>query len=156
MADNSQIKQHVSIVERTRWDKVVNDFANHLGSGGSSNHRLGNGTISGFSTNDYTNDEKSKLANLKNYEHPATHPYTMITGLKQVSWTADYNDLINKPLSFIANGGNADTVGGIRITINSTGPTNPQNDKDIWIDTTSAIIKIYNSDTWRVLHTVYA
>lgn len=160
MADNSQIKQHVSIIERTRWDKVVNDFANHLGSGGSSNHRLGDGNTCGFSTNDYTNIEKQKLAGIEegalNNPHPATHPYTMITGLKQVSWTADYNHLVNIPKTFIAGGGDSDTVGGIRITINDVAPENPQNSKEIWIDTTEMLMKIYHDDEWVPLHTVYA
>lgn len=160
MADNSQIKQHVSLIERTRWDKVVNDFANHLGSGGTSNHRLGDGKTCGFSTNDYTNKEKTKLAGIQegalNNPHPVTHPYTMITGLKQVSWTANYNHLENIPKTFIAGGGNSDTVGGIRLTINDVSPSNPQNGKELWIDTINMLINVYHNDEWVPLHTVYA
>lgn len=160
MADNSQIKQHISIEERNRWDKVVVDFANHLGSGGVSNHRLGDGSTPGFSTNDYTNAEKNKLSGIEagalNNPHPATHPYTMITGLKQVSWTADYNHLINRPTSLPANGGDSDTIGGIRITINNESPSNPNNDKEIWIDTVNMLMKIYHNNQWVPLHTVYA
>ena len=33
----------------------------------------------GLSTEDFTTEEKTKLAGLSNYEHPATHPATMIT-----------------------------------------------------------------------------
>lgn len=58
-------------------------------------------TGKGLSTNDYTTAEKNKLAGIAagatNYVHPATHPFTMITGA---------------PISYPANGGNADTVDG--------------------------------------------
>ena len=160
MADNSQIKQHISNEERNRWNKVVSDFANHLGAGGVSNHRLGDGTTPGFSMNDYTNDEKDKLAGIQdgalNNPHPPTHPYTMITGLKQVSWTAKYHHLEDIPATFPAGGGDSDTVGGIRITINANSPSNPLNDKEIWIDTNEMVTKIYHNDEWVSLHTVYA
>ena len=58
-------------------------------------------TGKGLSTEDYTTEEKTKLAGIEagatNYVHPATHPFTMITGA---------------PTSYPANGGNADTVDG--------------------------------------------
>lgn len=159
MADNSGIKQHISIEERTRWDKVVTDFANHLGSGGVTNHRLGNGSVPGFSMNDYTGTEKTKLAGIQdgalNNPHPATHPYTMITGLHQVSWTGNYNHLNNIPATFIAGGGDSDTVGGIRITINASAPGSPQNDKEIWINTSTLLVYIYRSNAWTPLRAVY-
>ncbi len=57
----------------------------------------------GLSANNYTTDEKNKLAgianNANNYAHPSTHPASMITGL---------------PTSLPANGGNAATVGGLQ------------------------------------------
>ena len=53
----------------------------------------------GLSTNDYTDEEKEKLAGVEaganKYTHPATHSADMITGL---------------PTTLPANGGNADTV----------------------------------------------
>ena len=53
----------------------------------------------GLSTNDYTTSEKSKLAGISaganNYVHPATHPYSMITGT---------------PTSLPASGGNSTTA----------------------------------------------
>lgn len=160
MADNSQIKQHISIEERTKWDKVVNDFSNHLGSGGSSNHRIADGSTPGFSTNDYSTAEKTKLANIEpgalNNPHPATHPYTMITGLSTVAHTGSYQDLTNIPLTFIAGGGNSDTTGGIRFTISSTAPSSPTNNKDVWFDTTNKLIKVYTNDTWVPFNAVWA
>jgi len=160
MADNSQIKQHVSIEERNRWDKVVVDFANHLGAGGVSNHRLGDGSTPGFSTNDYTNTEKEKLAGIQdgalNNPHPATHPHTMITGLHQVSWTGNYHHLENIPETFIAGGGNSDTVGGIRFTVGLNSPSNPQNEKDVWFDLNTFIVKVYYNDEWKSMNAVYA
>ena len=160
MSDNSQIKQHISIDERMRWDKVVDDFTNHLGAGGVYNHPLGNGATAGFSTNDYSNAEKTKLSGVavgaNNYTHPTTHPYTMITGLHNVAHTGNYSDLINIPTTFIAGGGNADTVGGIRITIGATSPASPTNNKDIWFDTTNKLVKVYTGGSWQAFNAVYA
>ena len=60
------------------------------------------------------NDVASNLATtgVNNYTHPDTHPASMITGLHSVAISGNYNDLINKPSSIPANGGNADTLGG--------------------------------------------
>lgn len=160
MADNKDIKQHVSLVERTRWDKVVVDFGNHLGSGGIANHRLADGTIQGFSTNDYSTAEKKKLAGIEegalNNPHPKTHPYTMIDGLSQVGHTGEYSDLLNIPETFIAGGGDADTVGGIRITIGAKAPSGPTSMKDIWFDTTNKLVKVYVGTAWVSFNAVYA
>lgn len=56
--------------------------------------------------------DKIKLNNLTNYIHPETHPASMITGLSAVATSGNYYDLVNKPNSLPADGGNADTVGG--------------------------------------------
>lgn len=151
----SDIKEHISAMERAAWNKVISDFAKHLGQGGTSNHRLGNGTIPGFSTNDYTTAEKQKLAGIQagalNNPHPATHPYTMITGLHTVASTGDYNSLINRP-SFpsVANGCDAATVNGVRITIGVNPPSNPRNYKELFISTVSSppIAYVCYSNQW--------
>lgn len=61
----------------------------------------------GLSTEDYTSEEKSKLAGIEaganNYKLPTTLPASMISGL---------------PTSLPANGGNADTVGGKTVAEN--------------------------------------
>lgn len=159
MSATSGIKQHVSIDERNKWDKVVADFSAHLGSGGVANHKLGDGSVPGFSTNDFTNVQKTKLAGIQdgalNNPHPATHPYTMIDGLKQISWTASYNHLVDVPLTFIAGGGNSDTVGGIRITIAASSPASPVINKEIWINTTNRTINIYDG-AWRACRAWFA
>lgn len=58
-------------------------------------------TGKGLSTNDYTTDEKTKLAGIaagaNKYTHPTSHPVSMITGLADVATTGSYNDLSNKP-----------------------------------------------------------
>lgn len=158
--NNNEFKQHISIAERNKWDKVVLDFASHLGSGGVDNHRLGNGTVPGFSTNDYTNEEKSKLAGIQpgalNNPHPATHPYTMITGLSTVGHTGSYTDLLNIPTAFNADRGNCDTVGGIRFTVGTVSPSNPVNDKDVWFDTSNKLVKVYTGNAWVPFRAVYA
>lgn len=55
----------------------------------------------GLSTNDFTTEEKNKLAgiaaNANNYIHPSTHAVSMITGLATVATSGSYNDLSNKP-----------------------------------------------------------
>lgn len=157
---NSDIKQHISIEERTKWDKVVVDFANHLGAGGEANHRLGNGTVSGFSTNDFTNEQKTKLAGIEegalNNPHPATHPYTMITGLSVVAHSGRYPDLLEIPSTFIAGGGNSDTVGGIRFTVGPGAPAGPKNFQDVWFDTTNKLVRVYFNNTWVSFEAVYA
>lgn len=153
MANNNEIKQHISIAERQKWNKCCTDLASHIGSSGLANHAMGNGTVPGFSTNDYTNAEKQKLAAIDpgalNNPHPATHPYTMITGLSTVAHTGNYNDLTNIPTTFIAKGGDSATVsGGIRITIGNTAPLNPNNDKELWVDTNIYIIKVFHGNAW--------
>lgn len=160
MADNSQIKQHISIEERNRWDKGVIDFANHLGSGGTNNHAVANGTVHGFSQNNYTTAEKNKLANIQegalNNPHPSTHPYTMITGLSTVAHTGKYSDLLEIPESFKANGGNSDTVGGIRFTVGPNAPSSPINMRDVWFDTANKLVKVYFGNAWVPFNAVYA
>ena len=159
MADNKDIKYHISIAERNKWDKVVVDFAAHLGAGGVANHALGNGTIAGFSTNDYTNQEKTKLAGIQegalNNPHPPTHPYTMIEGLSQVGHTKNYSDLLNIPETFKAGGGNSDTVNGIRVSIQDSAPSNPQNMKELWINSATRVSYIFKDNYWQALGAVY-
>ena len=160
MSNNSEFKQHISIEERNKWDKVVVDFAAHLGAGGVENHRLGNGTIPGFSTNDYTNAEKSKLSGIEdgalNNPHPETHPYTMITGLSVVAHTGSFTDLLNIPSTcYIAERGNCDTVGGIRITIGNSAPSNPQNYKDLWFDTANKYVQVYYGGKWQPFSAIW-
>ena len=66
--------------------------------------------------------DKTKLdgieTNANNYIHPAKHPASMIEGLATVATSGDYNNLINRPGSLPANGGNADTVGGFTVGTN--------------------------------------
>jgi hypothetical protein len=148
---NSDIREHISAAERAKWNKNIVDLTNHIGAGGTNNHKLGNGTEAGFSINDYTNAEKTKLAGIEtgalNNPHPATHPYTMITGLHKVANTGSFYDLNDYPTSMTANGGNSARVNGVRVTIASSAPSAPLVDKgEIWIDTSSSeecCIKVY-------------
>ncbi len=161
MASNGEYKQHISIEDRLKWNKVIDDFSSHLGSGGVSNHRLGNGTVCGFSTNDYTNAEKSKLSGIQegalNNPHPETHPYTMITGLSSVGHTGEFSDLFNIPSTcYIAERGDVDTVTGIRFTIGGTAPTSPKNEKEVWFDTSTRLVKIYTNNSWMLFSAVWS
>jgi len=159
MAGNADIKLHISLAERLKWNKVCDDFAAHLGSGGVASHALANGSTAGFSESNFTPAEKEKLAGIQagalNNPHPATHPYTMITGLAGVAHSGAYSDLTGIPTTFIAGGGNADTVGGIRFTINSASPRNPVNLKDVWFDLSTMMIKVYADNEWKPFGAVF-
>lgn len=54
-----------------------------------------------LSTNDFTDELKSKLENIDEnateYVHPETHPADMITGLADVAQSGSYNDLTDTP-----------------------------------------------------------
>lgn len=161
MADNnSTIKQHVSIKERLAWNKLITDFTAHLGAGGVENHRLGDGDVPGFSMNDFTNALLEKLNGIQagalNNPHPPTHPRTMITGLHQISWTGEYSHLQNIPKTFTAGGGDSDTVsGGIRITIGPAAPSNPRENKELWVNTSNRVIYVYLNAKWQGAHTLW-
>lgn len=160
MASNSDIKLHISAEERLKWNKVVVDYTSHQASKGLNCHALGDGSVPGFSTNDFTNAEKQKLAGVQdgalNNPHPATHPYTMITGLASVAHTGSYTDLQNIPATFVAQGGDSDTVGGVRVTVGETAPANPVNNKDVWFDTDGMTIKVYTSGMWLSFGAVFS
>ncbi len=70
-----------------------NSFApiSHVGSRGTTQHQLGNGTSSGFSTNDYTTAEKTKLSGIatgaNNYQHPSFTNY--VQGFYKIITTAE-------------------------------------------------------------------
>ena len=160
--DFSDIKQHISTAERSIWNKVVTDFEVHLGSGGIVNHRMADGTIPGFSTNDFTNPNRIKLDGIEegalNNPHPPTHQWTMIEGLANIANTAHWNDMIGIPSpvhEVINRVYDSATVGGIRLTLGSVSPSNPQQDKEIWIDTTNLMINIFSGGAWVRLGAVY-
>lgn len=158
MASNSDIKQHISTRERAKWNKVITDYAAHLGAGGVENHRLADGTTPGFSTCDFTTELREKLVSVQtgalNNPHPDTHPYEMITGLAGIAHTGSWNDLRDIPsrVRDVVNGiADAATVGGIRITIGTSSPANPQNNKEIWIDTGALVLKVYTTGRWETI-----
>lgn len=159
MASNADIKQHISIAERAKWNKNIEDHNAHLGSVGLNNHGLGNGVQPGFSTNDFTTTLKEKLEAVEdgalNNPHPANHPYTMITGLAEIAHTGSWTDLKNIPLRVqdVVNGvADAATVGGgIRVTISGTSPQNPKANKELWIDTSAMVLKIYLNNSWQIV-----
>lgn len=55
------------------------------------------------------------------YEHPATHPASMITGLSTVATSGSYNDLTNKPIipsAYTLPNATSSTLGGVKIGSN--------------------------------------
>ena len=99
--------------------------------------------------------------------------------LARIAFTGSYNDLIDKPsgISFsdTANKAlnadratladratvadratnadlaeNAKRVGGIRVTIDGTAPANPENNKEIWFNTTNLTVYFYVNNQWRM------
>ena len=149
---------HISANERAKWNKCIVDINNIRN--GSYELPPGNGTKRGSSMNDFTNEYKRKLDGIEEgatrYIHPPTHPASMITGLAQVATTGDYNHLINRPLKMIAEGGNCDTINGIRIVIQTDAPPNPQPNREIWINPDDRLIRIFRTDGWHALHAVWA
>lgn len=45
--------------------------------------------------------------------------------------------------------------GGIRVTIGDTVPPNPNNDKELWVDTVGKLVKVYRGGAWVSLGAVY-
>ena len=159
---NADIKQHISIAERAKWNKVVADFDIHLGTGGIANHPIAEGNIPGFTTNDFTDADRVKLDGIQdgalNNPHPGTHPHTMITGLANIAKSGSWADLSNIPqfVQNVVNGThNAATVGGIRLTIANTAPSNPQNNRELWFDTNQMVINVYVNNVWAKLGAVF-
>ena len=163
MASNADIKQHISTVERAKWNKNIADLNAHVGAGGVENHRLGNRTVAGFSEANFSPTEQDKLESCEwkanYYIHPDTHPYTMITGLSTIAHTGNYIDIQNRPATIIAvENGTADAAtvsGGIRITIGPTAPSSPKNSKEVWFDTANTLVKIYQNNSWISYGAVY-
>ena len=110
--------------------------------------------------NDFTNEYRRKLDNIEEgatrYIHPPSHPASMITGLHRVATSGDYNHLVNRPASMIASGGNTNTVNGVRVLIQSSAPSNPQINKELWINQEDRLIRIFTPAGWRALHAVWA
>ena len=87
MITQDSTHRFVSDIEKSTWNAVSNKVDKVSGKG--------------LSTEDYTTDEKTKLAgiedNANNYTHPSSHPASMITGL---------------PISLPANGGTSASCSG--------------------------------------------
>jgi hypothetical protein len=155
---SSTINLHISADERTRWNKAMQDIKNIQN--GTIELPPGDGTHRGSSMNDFTNEYKKKLDGIEEgankYIHPPTHPASMITGLAQVAISGDYNHLINRPLKMIAEGGNCDTINGIKINIANDAPEDPAPNKNVWINPTDRLIRIFTERGWEALHAVWA
>ncbi len=151
---NETVREHVSSTEKEQWRRCYNTFFNtHLGKGGTDNHPLANGTVAGFSINNFSWNDKNKLGSCEwgalNNPHPATHPYTMITGLHSVAHSGRYPELLEKPIfPEAANGCDAATVTGIRITIGTNYPSNPIHRKEIYINPSTRIWYVYENGSW--------
>lgn len=52
--------------------------------------------------------------------------------------------------------GDAATVSGMRITYGTFAPSSPQNSKELWIDTTNRVIKIFESGVWITIGAAYS
>ena len=157
MSDNI-LKLHISAEERKRWNKAVANINDVIS--GIIELPPGNGMHRGSSMNDFSNDYKNKLDSIEwganKYIHPPTHPASMITGLAQVAVSGDYNHLINRPTHMIADGGNCDTINGIRITMGPYAPGDPQVNRVIWFSTNDKIIRIFTERGWEAMHAVWA
>ena len=154
----STLNLHISAEERKRWNRAVQDIISIRN--GTIVLPRANGTQPGTSMNDFTNEYRRKLDNIEEgatrYIHPPSHPASMITGLHRVATSGDYNHLVNRPTSMIASGGNTNTVNGVRVLIQSSAPSNPQINKELWINQEDRLIRIFTPAGWRALHAVWA
>ena len=152
------IKFHISKIDKDKWDQCVRDVADIRS--GKIKLPIAKDGEPGFSHNDFSNDYRRKLDsiewNANKYIHPPTHPASMITGLAQVATSGNYHHLLNKPSSLPANGGNSDTVNGVRLTVSTSAPSNPKIDKEVWINPNSRLINIYTNKGWESLHAIWA
>jgi len=39
-------------------------------------------------------------------------------------------------------------IGGVRVTVGTTAPSSPVNNKELWFDTTNGLVKFYISSAW--------
>lgn len=107
--------------------------------------------------------------------------------LSSIAFSGSYNDLLDKPSSvaysqdanhafaadkatnadhadsastadYATSAGNSATVGGIRITIGTTAPSSPVNNKELWFDTNSGVLdlKAYTGGAWVRTHGVWS
>lgn len=151
------IKFHISKIDKDKWDQCVQDVADIRA--GKIKLPIAKDGEPGFSHNDFSDEYRSKLDSIEwyanKYVHPATHPASMITGLAQVAYSGDYNHLLNKPSSIPANGGNSDTVNGVRVTISDTAPDNPKINKELWIEPATTLHYIYTDKGWVACSAVW-
>lgn len=84
------------------------------------------------------------------YIHPENHPASMITGLSTVATSGNYNDLLNKPTSLPANGGNADTIDGKHASDFLLKTWLPENDHIRKHSMTS--ISDHNAGNWKMFY----
>lgn len=88
----------------------------------------------------------------KNNPHGVT---AVQAGAAPAVHTHSVSQITNFPTSFPANGGNAATVGGVRITIGTAAPASPVIDKEMWLDTANNAVKIYKTGGWQALSAVW-
>ena len=157
MAYNT-LNSHISPEERDKWNQNIVEV-NHIKEG-KTVLPLGDGTRPGSSTNDFSNEYKRKLDGIEEgatrYIHPPTHPATMITGLSQVAYTGDYNHILNRPLKMIAEGGNCDTVNGIRVSMGTSFPSDPKVNCEFFINTSNRLPYIFTYSGWQPIHAAWA
>ena len=87
------------------------------------------------------NDLKDKPSQVA-YSQDANHAYVADAAI--TAETATKAD----SATYATNAGNAATVGGVRITISGSAPSDPVAGKELWFDTTEGAIKAYVGTTW--------
>ncbi|MBD5584784.1 MAG: hypothetical protein HDQ88_06860 [Clostridia bacterium] len=162
MASANEMNLHISTNERAKWNNTFDMLDTHIGSSGTDNHAMANGTVPGFSTCDFSNEYKAKLDGIEdgalNNPLPEYWPANKVTGLNKIATSGNWADLSNKPAQIdqVVNGTyNAATVGGIRFTVGTSAPTAPADNKDVWFDTNDMIVKVRKGGQWQTLGAAY-
>lgn len=158
--------RHITNDERAKWNATLQDANNWA-------KNYINGLLGDFGGQGVTLMDvvKSKLDKTEFENFKKT--------LARIAFTGSYNDLTDKPsgMSYSDTANKALTadkakladrattadraaiadmaedskrVGGIRVTISGTAPTNPENNKEIWFNTTNLTVYFYVNNQWRM------
>lgn len=156
---------HITAAERTYWNSVEQKSNNYTDK--RFKDIVGNYEDAGKTIIDLIN-QRLFISDFNNWK--AT--------LKKIAFTGSYNDLKDLPSAiaysdtannanhaanadnatnathannadYATRAGDSATVGGIRITVGPTAPSDPKDNKEIWFDTNALYVKFWVNNAWQ-------
>lgn len=156
---------HITAAERTYWNSIEQNANTYTDQKFKS--VVGDITSTGKTVLDLLN-QKLNTSDFNNWK----------STLSNVAFSGSYNDLKDLPSNiaysdtannanhatkadsatnanhatnadYATKAGDAATVGGIRVTIGANAPSNPQNDKEIFFNTSSLYVFFYHNNAWQ-------